>query len=322
MSHMKYFLPEACLLHETGVHPENPDRLKSFSAVKPEPITGNSDYLSLVHAPEYITRIRDLCASGGGNLDSDTVVGNKSFAAAVAAVNATIAASQNGDFALVRPPGHHAFPDHGAGFCIFNNIAIAAEKLTREGKRVFILDIDGHLGDGTEKFYYERNDVFYASLHEFAAYPGGGATSDIGFDKGLGFTVNIPLSQESGDDVFVRGIDFILSIAEQFAPEVVAVSAGFDGHKDDRLLHLNLSTESFYRTGRKLRDKFSNIFAVLEGGYNLTKLPQCADAFVAGINGLENPTPETPTETMLIELEAFDTTLAELKKAHTAYWKL
>jgi acetoin utilization deacetylase AcuC-like enzyme len=215
----------------------------------------------------------------------DTAVSEKSFEAAIHAVTATIMASKTNDFALVRPPGHHSHPSSSGGFCIFNNIALAAKKLVDEGKKVFILDFDGHLGDGTEKFFYNSNKVLYWSLHQSPAFPGGGAIDEIGGGEGKSYTINVPMPPGSGDDILLKSINRFIPLAKKFKPDVVGVSAGFDGHHADPLLSLNFSMNAYYEIGKTLRQNFKNIFATLEGGYNTNFLPKCIHNFIAGING-------------------------------------
>lgn len=273
------------LEHETGSHPENRRRLeclnlKDFTAIDVD----GEEYLSLVHQQSHIEKVREAAAHGSAWLDQDTFVSGGSYDAAIAAVGATIMASASNGFALVRPPGHHAYADHASGFCLFNNLAVAAEYLRRKGKRVFILDFDGHLGDGTSHFFYSSDDVMFWSLHQFPAFPGKGRSDEIGAGKGKGFTVNVPLPPGSGDDIFMHAFKNYFPVIEQFEPDVIAVSAGFDSHQYDPLLQLNLSSNTFYEIGRMLAEQFENIFAVLEGGYNTSVLPHCIHNFLAGVN--------------------------------------
>jgi len=266
------------------MHPENSKRLKCLGPLSETEIINGESYLEFLHTKDYIKRVKMAC-SCEEQLDPDTVTSLGSYSAAIYAVGATIMASDTGDFAIVRPPGHHAHPDHSSGFCIFNNIAITASKLAKEGKRVLIFDFDGHLGDGTSKIFYTSDQVLYWSIHQYPAFPGGGYTDEIGEGKGKGFTVNAPLPPGSGDDIFMSAVDTFLTVAKQFDPDIVAVSAGFDAHLYDLLLDLRVSANSFYKVGMVLRKNFRNIFATLEGGYNVEYLPKCIYNFLAGING-------------------------------------
>ena len=155
-----------------------------------------------------------------------------------------------------------------------------------------ILDIDGHLGDGTSHIFYHDPNVLFCSLHQYPAFPGNGWVDEIGSGPGQGFTINLPLPPGSADDIFWQGMSFLQSIAEVFRPDVVAISAGFDAHHSDPLLQLGLSLNCYFRCGVWLRDHFKNVFAVLEGGYNLNTLPKAINQFYHGINGLDEPHPE------------------------------
>lgn len=308
------------LTHETGNHTENSKRLLSFSTIPETSVPADESCLSLVHTKEYVEYVRRACRRSVP-LDADTATSPGSFAAAVGAVNAAIVASQKGGFALVRPPGHHAYPDHGAGFCLFNNIAIAVEKLVAEGKRVLIFDFDGHCGDGTETIFYSRNDVLYWSLHQYPAYPMKGTVDEIGSGIGTGYTINVPLPPRSGDDVYLHVVYQILPIALQFKPDVVAVSAGFDGHKDDALLDLALSAQLYWHIGNILRKNFPYIFATLEGGYNLEVLPACVYNFLDGVNGEPARFVEKPTVSTEAVVKECDERLEKLMTNMRPYWK-
>jgi acetoin utilization deacetylase AcuC-like enzyme len=190
------------LEHDTGMHPENRKRLEACGDLPETTIENGEKYLTLVHTQDYIDRVKEACKEGL-HLDADTVTSRRSYEAAVYAVGATVMASRTNDFALVRPPGHHAYPSRSSGFCIFNNIAIATQKLVSEGKKVLILDFDAHLGDGTVHFFYNSNQVLYCSLHQVPAFPGGGTADEIGEGEGKGYTVNVPLPPEAvGEHIF------------------------------------------------------------------------------------------------------------------------
>ena len=280
---MKIIYNDIFLQHETGHHPENKDRLKSFKNLESTDIIDGRPYLDLVHNGQYIADVEQKCKLGI-SINMDTLCSENSFIAACAAAGATIQASESGDFALVRPPGHHAYPGKGTGFCIFNNIAIATQKLVDQGKRVLIIDFDGHFGDGTSSIFYKTDKVLFISMHQYPAFPGNGQAAEIGEDRGLGFNVNIPLPPGSGDDVFIDAFTTFLPVAKQFNPDIVAVSAGFDSHKSDMLLDLRVSVDSYYRIGQLISQNFTNVFAVLEGGYVPDVLVKGVENFIAGIN--------------------------------------
>lgn len=319
---MKILFDKIFLEHDTGAHPENKSRLISCGDLPQEEIKSGEDYLPLVHTAEYISKIKQACAMGGGSLDPDTIVSKKSYEAAIYAVGATVMASENGDFALCRPPGHHAYPSRASGFCLFNNIAIAAKKLANEGKKVLIVDFDGHCGDGTERIFYDSNEILYWSLHQYPAFPGIGNEDEIGAGKGEGFTINVPLPPGSGDDLFWKAVESILPIARQFAPDVVAVSAGFDAHQSDFLLDLHLSATTYYRLGVMLREEFGNVFATLEGGYNVDYLPRCINNFVNGVNGERIDLEEPLTESSLQVRNEFEARMSRLNKNLSRFWKI
>ena len=207
----------------------------------------------------------------------------ESFEAAISAVGLTIQASELGDFAAVRPPGHHAKAERADGFCLFNNIAIAAQKLVNEGMKVIILDIDGHHGDGTQEIFYESDQVFFCSVHQQNAYPWTGTSDEIGAGEGAGYTMNFPLPAGSGDEELMWAVEASVELARGFKPDVVGVSAGFDGYHADRLLGLRYSLDGYYQCVQMLGRAFEHVFAVLEGGYHL-EIRDCAEHFMRGIN--------------------------------------
>lgn len=281
---MKLIYNKIFLEHKARGHPERPERLISFGEIEQSEIGNGEEYLKLIYDENYIEEIKNA-SKQEINLDEDTYANRKSYEVACYAVGAAIKAAKQNDFALIRPPGHHATANRAMGFCLFNNIAIACKWLNERGKKVFVVDFDGHHGNGTQEIFYNTDKVLYLSIHQYPAYPGTGWFNEIGEGKGKYFTINIPMPPYGSDDIFIETLSKIIPvIREQYKPDIVAVSAGFDGHKDDPLLQLNLITNSYYEVGKLLSSNFRNIFACLEGGYNIKVLPHCVSAFLMGIN--------------------------------------
>jgi len=317
---MKLIYNSIFLEHDTGMHPENKDRLTSLGNVPETEIEIGEEYLDLVHKRDYVTRVKEFSKTGG-QLDQDTIVSVQSYNCAVDAVGATVMASQSGDFALVRPPGHHAYPDHGSGFCLFNNVAIAVQKLVNEDKKVLVFDFDGHLGDGTSHCFYNSNKVLYWSIHQFPAFPGGGWVNEIGKGEGEGFTINVPLPAGSGDEIFNDAFNTFLPIAEEFNPSIVALSAGFDAHQYDPLLNLRLSANTYFKIGKIISSRFDNVFATLEGGYNIEILPRCITNFLNGFNNEEMGFVEEETKSSELVFAEYQKSKSLLQQNLFKYWK-
>jgi acetoin utilization deacetylase AcuC-like enzyme len=263
------------LKHFTGLsHVENAGRLAAIiAAIKKSllfkdlnfyrPNTADTNQVCLVHSPAYVEKIATLSEEAGKfdnnmlfNIDMDTVVSKYTYESAMLAAGAGISGidllfgEKEGDifFALVRPPGHHAFKTSGSGFCIFNNIAIAAAySIENHGlKRVAIIDFDVHHGNGTQDIFYEDDRVLYISLHQYPHYPGTGDWRENGSKKGEGFNLNIPLAANSNEnDYLIAANEIILPVLERFNPELLLFSAGYDAHKDDSLSLINLKDDSY-----------------------------------------------------------------------------
>lgn len=287
------------LKHKTGLsHPESPERLKAclkalknfqhsdkLNTIDPTPAT--IDQVAYVHDRDYIQSVK-ITSKTGGALDYDTIVSKGSFEIALLAVGGALRAADavmdgivDNAFCLVRPPGHHALPKKGMGFCLFNNIAITAKYLQNkydEIERILIVDWDLHHGNGTQEIFYDDASVFYFSVHQFPYYPGTGAEDEMGIDKGAGFTLNIPMSSLSSSEDYIMVFEEILKKeASSFDPDFVLISAGFDAHEDDPLGRMKLTTEDYGKLTEIVCEIADNscdgrIVSLLEGGYNLNAL--------------------------------------------------
>jgi len=286
--------------HDTGPgHPERPERLQSIrhelqttglaGRTQAVPLTRCDEALiARVHDPEHIRRVENACAAGQHLLDSmDTAICRDSYEIARLAAGSLVGlcdAVARGElargFAAVRPPGHHAERDLAMGFCLFNNVAIAARHLNQDKgfSRVLIVDWDVHHGNGTQHIFEEDPRVFYASIHQWPLYPGTGAQTERGSGAGEGTTLNCPLAPGSGDAEFLRAVrEEIVPAAESFGPDFVLVSAGFDAHRADPLANLEVTTEAYGDATAALcgladRRAGGRLVSVLEGGYDLDAL--------------------------------------------------
>lgn len=275
-------------------HPENALRLKpavdfilkSDIAGDLElitPVTIESGCIEMVHSRDYLRRMHDVSSQGGGYLDGDTYLSRGSYDAAVETASAAIGAAEaiirqeyRRIFMAVRPPGHHAEFDHGMGFCLINNVAVAAEYLIKKGglKRVAIVDWDIHHGNGTQHYFYERDDLFFVSLHQYPFYPGSGAGVERGSGAGTGYTLNIPLPGGCGDEKYLYEFETkVIPGLTRFNPEFIIISCGFDSHRDDPLGGMMLTEKVFGRMTERLVDVANKhckgmVLSILEGGYN------------------------------------------------------
>lgn len=308
------------LEHDTGMYPENRKRLLALGKLPETELVNGEKYLTLVHTDEHIRKIK-RGSTEGIYINPDTIVSAKSYEAAIRAVGASMMAAESGDFAVVRPPGHHAHTSHSSGFCLFNNTAIAVQNLVNAGKRVLIIDFDGHLGDGTEKFFYSTDKVLYWSIHQYPTFPGGGDADEIGEGIGKGFTINVPLPANSGDEIFMDAFTTFLPAAIEFEPDHVAVSAGFDGHHQDMMTDLRYSVNTFYKIGRLIRENFDNVFAILEGGYNLEVFPKSFFNFLSAMNDEEMIYQEKETDSMIQTYYEYEGRVGLARNLLLKYWK-
>jgi acetoin utilization deacetylase AcuC-like enzyme len=292
-------------------HPDTPERLLGIEQTlaregwlgweRREAPPASETQLQLVHSARHIEGIKELAIAGGGAIDSDTFVGEPSYRAALHAAGgacemtrALIENEATVGFCGVRPSGHHAEPDRAMGFCLFNNVAIAAEFAVCElgVKRVFILDWDVHHGNGTAEAFRRRPDVLFASIHQSGIYPGTGPLSDMGSGPGEGYTINLPVPGGSEEELWLSLIEYIvLPAAEQFEPELVLLSAGFDAHHADPLASCRLQSTSFAEMARQVRDFADGLGVplgtVLEGGYEPVALAQSVQATLIALSGDE-----------------------------------
>jgi len=301
---------ELFLTHGEVWHPENAERLEATMARLTEAGwldrlerlefgPASLEQLLWLHDEQYIESLKQASEHGGEQFTLDTMATAETWDAAVLAAGGCIAAVHAGlaggparSICLVRPPGHHATPDRAMGFCFLNNAALGAEAAIQGGaERVAIVDFDVHHGNGTQDMFYHRRDVLYVSLHESGLFPGTGSLDECGVEEGAGFTINIPLLPQAGDGHYRTAFsEVVVPALEEFEPELIVVSAGYDAHHSDRIAGMNCSACIFHEMTAQLvsaaqRHGQGRVVVMLEGGYDLHWLPVGAENSIRALAG-------------------------------------
>jgi len=308
-----YLAHPSSLEHDTGPHPENAGRLRAIEAAledagwlglrRVEAPAATEEQLRRVHSDEHIRAIEEISAGGGGMIDMDTVASERSFEAALHAAGGAAHAAElllAGDdrfaFCGLRPPGHHAEASRAMGFCLFNNIAVAAAHALAECgvERVLILDWDVHHGNGTEAIFAASDRVLYFSIHQSPLYPGTGPADYVGEGDGEGYTVNLPVPPGSGSTEFLSLIQHVVGpIARAFRPGLIGISAGYDAHRDDPLADCRVDTDGYADMAATMRKAATElevpVLVCLEGGYDLNALAASVLATIEALGSEREP---------------------------------
>jgi len=343
MSKVGIVLDKLYVDHDNGMgHPESQERILAIvdmlkftklfdEVVRIEPRDATREEITLVHTPEHYDNIASTKGRPKVFLDADTSTCPVSFDAAlraaggmISAIDSVLSGEVDRAFPLVRPPGHHAEADRAMGFCLFNNVAVGAAYLTEvKGlERVLVIDWDIHHGNGTQHIFYDTSKVLYFSTHQYPFYPGTGAAEEVGSGEGKGYTVNVPMEPGMGDDEFIRIFEEILKpIIDQYKPEFILVSAGFDIYFEDPLGGMKVSPEGFAKLTRLLTDEADKIcdgkiVFLLEGGYNLDGL------WISTKEVIEELLDKKKTEYKLSVSETnVDSLIDNIKKIYSDYWE-
>ena len=328
-----YFRHESSVEHDTGSHPESKARIPAIENELEgrgwlgyecrEAPSVEMAQLTRIHTAEHIEHIRSVAEGGGGWFDADTVASPGSWGAALhsaggacALVDSLMTREAPTGFVGTRPPGHHCERAKAMGFCLFNNVAVAARHAldSHGAERVVVFDWDVHHGNGTNAIFHASREVLYISIHQLPLYPGSGQLRDVGSGDGEGYTLNLPVPPGAGEDVWLALVTHVVvPVIRAFEPGLVLVSAGFDAHRADPLAQCRLDTESFAKMGAHVRAVAGELSApfggLLEGGYDLDALAQSVAATLAAFSNGADPE----------EVDAEDVTAQAIEVAGS-YW--